>query len=104
MEMEMTPFANEAVQFTSKIVLAEKRPFRWLLNNDSLHSDEMISVCGWCKKVNVQKETWWDVEVAVTIMGIFDTGNIPNISHGICEECFEPWMKEIDENKVKIAG
>ena len=104
MEMDITLLENGEVQFSSKIVLAEKSPFKWLLNNESPYTEELISVCGWCKKVNVEKDTWSEVEDAVTIMGIFDTAKIPNISHGICEECFEPWMKEIDDNKVKIAG
>ena len=101
MEMCITLRKNEQVQFESKIILAEKRPFQRLFCIDTPRSEDIINACGWCKKINVEKDVWLESEEAISVMGIFENNKLPNISHGICGDCHGPWLKEIDEQKKK---
>ncbi|HEY8559932.1 MAG TPA: hypothetical protein VIL74_05985 [Pyrinomonadaceae bacterium] len=96
MEMNITLHDDE-VQFESKIIRAEKRPFQRLLSINTFRSDELLNLCGWCNKVNVENDTWSEVEDAVPVMRIFENDKLPDISHGICGDCYKPWIKELTE-------
>lgn len=95
MEMSITLHADEQVQFESRIIRAERRPFQRLLSVSTFRSDEMLNLCGWCNKVNIEEDVWTEVEDAVTVLRLFENDKLPDISHGICEDCYKPWIREL---------
>jgi hypothetical protein len=102
MEMDITRQTNEQVQFESKIIRAEKRPFQRMLDSGALRSDKIIISCSWCKKVNIEKDIWLEIEDAVSAMGIFENAKLPNISHGICKECYKTCIRKLDEEREAL--
>jgi hypothetical protein len=65
---------------------AEIRPSVPLLAADVLRGDDVITVCSWCKRVNVDGR-WVEVEMAVASLRLFERRQQPQVSHGICDAC-----------------
>jgi hypothetical protein len=56
----------------------------------------MVRVCGWCKKVDVGG-SWAEVEEAVTRLRLFDRPLLPQLTHGICEGCYDRMVETLRE-------
>lgn len=57
---------------------------------------QLLRVCGWCKRVATGEGTWLEVEDAVRALRLFEAPVLPQITHGICPDCFEAMSKLID--------
>jgi hypothetical protein len=84
--LSLTADPDGTVAFHSRVVTAETRPHQAMLDARTPRSDELLHVCGWCKKFRVQGR-WMEVEEAVSLLGLFDAATCPRMSHGICESC-----------------
>ena len=73
-------------EFRTRTLSEESRPRQPLLTSDALQSDELVRVCGWCKKVNVGG-AWVEVEEAVSRLRLFERPLLPKVTHGICTDC-----------------
>ena len=96
LEMQITLVENEQIQFESKTIMAEMRSFQRFFSIDTPRSEQMISVCSWCNRLNNGKDFWWEVEDAINILGIFEKDKLPNISYRTCDECCGPLIKQIN--------
>jgi len=88
MAMAMDRVAPDVVRFRSRLVRAEERPAQSLLDRAADRSDELLLICGWCKRVESEGE-WREVEDFVAESGLFETAALPRLSHGICPSCEE---------------
>jgi hypothetical protein len=86
MEMNIAPLEKQGVAFVNVILREELRPVVQLLNPQFPRNEQMLRMCGWCKKVNF-KDNWLETDEAVTTMKIFDDPELPKITHGICPPC-----------------
>ena len=94
MELELVPKRDAEVEFRSRIVQQEFRePVRML--EEVERSDELLKMCGWCKKIAMPDKRWVEVEEAVDALNLFAAVRVPKISHGICEECHSALLKEL---------
>jgi hypothetical protein len=60
-----------------------------LFNTATPRSDEpLLRVCSWCKKVDT-RWGWCEAEEAVVRLGLFEAQALPDITHGICQDCYE---------------
>lgn len=59
-----------------------------LLDPATPRSDEVLAMCGWCDRFEVDGE-WVEVEEAVRRLELFDRAELPALSHGICPDCNE---------------
>jgi hypothetical protein len=50
-----------------------------------------------CKKVELSENTWVEVEAAVISLKLFERNKLPQISHGLCADCFKAGMAEIEK-------
>lgn len=48
----------------------------------------MLNMCGWCKRIEVGSR-WLEVELAIEALGLFERSVLPDVSHGICPDCFD---------------
>ena len=71
LELKMTPLAREQVAFASRILREEPREKVQLLQHDVARSEAMIKMCSMCKKVELSKDVWLEVEDAITVMELF---------------------------------
>ncbi len=85
MEMSVTSLGAGAVEFHSVLLWEEKRPRMDLLDPSFPRTEELLTMCAWCKKV--QTVGWVEVEEAVRQRQLFDQPRLPKITRGICPAC-----------------
>ena len=66
-----------------------------LLDTNALHSDDLIHICGWCKRVDVGQENWEEIEEAVKTLGVFEQEKLPQITHGMCSDCYKAMLEQL---------
>lgn len=95
LELQMTPRPQEEIEFASRILREEPRETVQLLQNDVARAETLIKMCSMCKKVEISKDVWLEVEDAIIEMGFFLKEKLPQITHGCCKPCYEVAMDEI---------
>jgi hypothetical protein len=88
MEMRMHYDATlDQVEFRSRALSIERRePIAVLDTRRLQRSSQTLSVCSWCKAVQMA-QAWVELEQAVVRLGLFAADALPRISHGICPDC-----------------
>jgi hypothetical protein len=99
MEMEIFPLNHELIGFRSCILKEEPREPVALLDPVAVRSDELVKICSWCKRVQLDHSEWVEVEEAVARLGLFHANQLPGLTHGMCPSCYEDYV-----NKLLGAG
>jgi hypothetical protein len=86
MELTMRPWKGEGVEFQTLVLREEARTPTILLDRASRRGGGAVSMCAWCKRVNVGSE-WLEVEDAVAKLQLFQEPVVPELTHGICNSC-----------------
>jgi hypothetical protein len=80
---------GRAVLFSARLREEEAREEPMpLLDPEAPRGEELLAMCGWCDRFEVEGE-WVEVEEAARRLGLFDRSELPALSHGICAECSE---------------
>lgn len=95
LEMRMTPFADHGVQFETVTNHIEERSSQNLYRRPAESIDELVVTCSWCNKIKITENVWHEVEQAAQILKLFDLNPSPQISHGMCEGCYEAMTAKI---------
>lgn len=85
--LSMKPLNPTGIEFRSHIVRAETRDPVDLLDDSIERSDVFVRICSWCKRVFVDGQGWVEIEIAVVSLGLFESAPLPQLTHGICEDC-----------------
>jgi len=99
MEMEIFPLNHESIGFRSCILKEEPREPVALLDPVAVRSDELVKICSWRKRVQLDHSEWVEVEEAVARLGLFQANALPGLTHGMCPSCYEGYV-----NKLLSAG
>jgi len=86
MELTMRPREGGGIEFQTVILREDDRVPTILLDRASRRGGEPVSMCAWCKKVQVESE-WLEVEDAVARLDLFQGPVVPELTHGICGSC-----------------
>ncbi len=97
MEMRMSPEAQGGVRFTTWIVRLEHRAPVGLLEASEDRSDEFVTICSWCKKVQTAPGVWEEVEEAVRTLDLFASPKLPQLTHGMCPACQAFYLRQLAE-------
>ncbi len=97
LELEITRPAPQEIEFCSRILREERREPVRLLEDSVERTDELLVMCGWCKKVALPDNRWAEVEEAVKALQLFDAPRLPRISHGMCQGCHVAFMEDLDQ-------
>ena len=92
MEMVVRPWGAKGVEFISRVEREVPREPIPLLAPMAARSDQMIRMCGWCKRVAMPE--WVEVEEAIQRLRLFEQDYMPQITHTLCADC---------EGQVKAA-
>jgi hypothetical protein len=80
---------GRVVLFSARLRAEEERDLpQRLLDPATPRSDEMLAMCGWCDRFEVEGE-WVEVEEAARRLELFNQPRLPTLSHGICPVCNE---------------
>ncbi len=75
------------VTFSSTLLEQRKRPNMPLFDYSLSRTDDILTVCSVCKKVNCD-DIWLPVEEALARLDLFEEPRLPELSHGLCPDCF----------------
>lgn len=95
--MHVTLDSNGDVHFKTHALKTQSRP--------SVHwkADEMVTMCGWCNRIAIgkaeQRSAWIPVDEAVRSMQLLESATAPQLTHGICTDCKEDFLKSIPKRK-----
>ncbi len=101
MQMELQPRENDSVRFVSQVVRKEDRPYTPLLDPLVVRSKEFITICSWCKQVELADGRWVEVEEAVEAMKLFHAVELPQLSHGMCASCADSFRQQLGRTTIK---
>lgn len=93
MELTLRPLPKNGIECESTVLCATPRARIPLFDGSIPHSDELITMCAWCRKVRAPD--WVEADVAASRRGWFKTESPPSISHSICPECSEYVLQQI---------
>ncbi|HMQ56197.1 MAG TPA: hypothetical protein PKE64_06065 [Anaerolineae bacterium] len=96
MEMEIELLANSGIRYTSTLIREEHRrpvPFFWFIEESS-STEQVLTVCSWCKKIQNDRAEFVEIEHAVRQMRLLEANTVPPISHGMCPTC---WTEYADK-------
>lgn len=94
LEMTISSGANGSVAFLTSVLSMEDRPPVALLSPKALRSTETLRVCAWCNRINLgaPSSDWVEVEDAAEQLDLFELELMPDLTHGICQPCYESMM------------
>ncbi|MDP1892503.1 MAG: hypothetical protein Q8K55_16580 [Gemmatimonadaceae bacterium] len=105
LHMEITPRESGHVAFEVRLIASQPREAVELLQIGRAHSEALIRMCGWCKRVPMPGDGWVEVEQALDAMHLFEaSGPLPAISHGICPECLDKMIAIEEDADVAFGG
>jgi hypothetical protein len=94
MRLAVAPLGEGRIEFTSQLLKAEKRDPVSLLKASS-RTEEVLTICSFCKKVAVDRTEWIEIEDALAKLKLFNKDRMPSITHGICPECHNRVMEKL---------
>lgn len=97
LEMHIAREEDGTVEFRTRTLSEVDRQSPILLESDIARSDELLRMCGWCKKVFVG-DAWVEVEEAVVRLQLFEHTLLPSMTHGICEPCYQEMIETLAQS------
>ncbi len=86
LEIKVTLQPRGEVLFETRVLREEPLTAR-RDDDEAARKIEKLVICSWCQLIKTGNNTWRKVEKAVNILHLFELETLPQISHGICEEC-----------------
>lgn len=84
------------VAFFTRELSQTPREISWTSQGDgAVAAEELLRVCGWCNRVDAHGE-WMELEHAVPRLRLMEFPEARMITHGMCEQCAEQMMGEIE--------
>lgn len=86
----------DGIGFKSTTEREEPRDPVALLSPQASRSGDLVILCSWCKRIKISDAKWVEVEQGVQKLGLFNAGELPQLSHGMCPDCNKAiWSKLI---------
>lgn len=101
LSLSVIPMEERSIRFESRIVRTEARNPVALLKSGVARSDQFLRICSMCKRIALSEDEWVEVEIAVQRLGLFQMEVMPQFTHGVCKQCFEAAMAELDKGAGK---
>jgi len=97
LEMNMSLTRKGHVRFSTKVLQIEARTNQNPLLSEPGKSQEPLVVCSWCGKLNIYRQIWQNIDVALAKVKIFEQAELPPVSHGICDDCLLALRQVLNE-------
>ncbi|MFN2317744.1 MAG: PAS domain-containing protein [Gemmatimonadales bacterium] len=95
LEMTVTPAGDGGAEFRSRTLSIEDRQAQPLAGESATEGDELLRVCGWCKRVDADGQ-WLEVEEAMEALQLLERPVLPRITHGMCPACHDRMLATLD--------
>jgi hypothetical protein len=95
MELAMTAQPDGAVELITWLVRTEPRDAVSLLTPGGEPGQPLLAICSWCKRIRLAETAWVEVEEAVVRLGLFQMDVLPQLTHGVCPDCYAAVMRAL---------
>jgi hypothetical protein len=102
LEMTIRVMEADLVEFATRSLQLEERSPVALLARQSPRSNELLRACAWCNRFEVGTDVWAEVEVAVEQLKLFESAQLPRLTHGICPSCLAVAISTLDDRKTGV--
>lgn len=96
MRLTIEPAEDCSLRIVVQLVREEERERVALLDVGVGRDEAFLSMCSWCRRVLAAPDQWEEVEIAIQLLGLFERDSLPEISHGVCPDCYARVMGEVD--------
>jgi hypothetical protein len=96
--MNISLNSTDHIEFKSTILRIETRSAVHLVDPEINRSEELLKICSYCKNINIQEDTWTDIESAILDLHLFEKELLPHLSHGVCPECYKNLLRAIENS------
>jgi hypothetical protein len=96
MQADLIPLADGHVEIASRTLRYERRRVARLAKVTT-GTEELLRICSWCKRIHVRE--WVQPELAIKYLRLFECSTMPDLSHGICEDCKESMLVSIRQRR-----
>lgn len=97
LELKITLQSNDDILFESRIIEMKARLAQSIIENSISKSEEILIICSWCNRINVGNGDWQEVEKAIVSLKLFESEICPQLSHGMCEKCYQSISAKLTE-------
>ena len=101
LSIRRSPFEHEGVEFHALVDKVERREPVALLDPLVERGDQVLRVCSWCKKAE-REGAWREIEEVIMEDQLFLRTELPMLTHGCCESCYETVMAKLDAGNSDI--
>ena len=101
LELLIEALPDGGLAITSRILRTESRSHVSLLDAGTARSAELITICSMCKKIKVSAERWAEIEDGLGQLKLFEGGEMPQLSHGLCGACYNVAMGDLEDFKAR---
>ena len=99
MVIEVIPLEEGAVRFASWIENEVPREeIRALEAGQEVDPDRIAKMCTWCKRIDVGRDDWRELEEGLSQAGLLKLDPVPRIQHGVCPDCRTMVLREITDS------
>ena len=88
MELTISPVGGD-IELRARLLREEKREPVHVLESTDARTEQLVTICSWCKRVQGGENEWYDLEDALTRMPLMSEAPYPQLTHGICPYCAE---------------
>ena len=78
---------NNNLNFRSSLIREEQQPGVAIFSSTEHDREMFLSICSWCKRIQLSDDTWAEVEIAIRNLNLFQSDLLPGLTHGICPDC-----------------
>lgn len=96
LELLIAALPDQQIEITSTICRTESPSPVRLLDAATARSSDLVKVCSMCKKIKVAPDKWVEIEKALARLRLFEADKMPQLTHGMCDTCFQAAMRELD--------
>jgi len=94
MEMTVTSLGDRGDVELKARMLCKQARMQKLDPANNPQNDEYLKACGWCYRIDIEGN-WIHVEDAMGKLGMFEFSRLPQMTHGICKDCFAGMLKDV---------
>ena len=87
LDLSISAAPDQGLIYRVRTVREEDRKPVSLLDPHLPRSASFATVCSWCKRVAAPPRGWLEVEEAIAALSLFSEPPLPQLTHGICDEC-----------------
>lgn len=94
LKMNILPLENQYLEFRTQPIHEEAHAYYPLLDSKAPRQGELMRICSNCKALWVN-DRWLALDEAVAVLQLLQQKNVPQLTHGLCECCYQTFREEI---------